>query len=66
MYQKMVSVPADDIICVRVGSLAEFQEKRRQAALTPEDRCAEARRPTTLQEMFGLPTKMTMRAALGL
>lgn len=63
--QMMITIPADDLVCVQVGSLGEYQEKRRQAALTPEERCAEARRPTTFQEMFGLPTKVAMREALG-
>lgn len=63
--QMMITIPVDDVVCVRVGTLGEYQEKCRQAALAPEERCAEARRPTTFQAMFGLPTKVAMREALG-
>lgn len=64
--QLMITIPADDLVCVRVGTLGEYQEKRRQAAMTSEERCETERTPTTLQEMFGLPSKVAMREALSL
>ena len=64
--QMMITIPADDLVCVRVGTLGEYQEKRRLADATPEERCKTERTPTTFQAMFGLPSKVEMREALSL
>lgn len=66
MSQKMITIPADDIVCVQVGSLGEYQEKCRLSQMSPEERDRETSQPTTFQEMFGLPAKIGMREALGL
>lgn len=67
--QKMITIPADDIVCVRVGSLGDFQEKRKLAN-NPEYRAQkarEARRPKTMREVLGLPEDgLNLRAILGL
>lgn len=66
MSQKMITIPADDIVCVQVGSLGEYQEKCRRSRMSPEERDRELCKPTTFQEMFSLPAKVGMREALGL
>jgi len=66
--KKMILVAAEDVHTMVVGSLKAFQHKR-QMANNPEYREAaqeEARQPTTMREMFGLPAPTSMRTALGL
>lgn len=66
---KMITIPADDIVCVKVGSLEDFQEKRKLAN-NPEYRAQKARdavRPRSLREVLGLPDeRMNLRAILGI
>lgn len=65
--QKMITVAADDVHTMVVGTLSGFQHKRKMA--NDPDYVEEVRQvehtPTTFQMLFGLPAKVAMRTALG-
>lgn len=67
--QKMITVAADDIVVLKVGSVAEFQHKRQMAGVTESDLeyqaevQQEARRPQTLRKVLGIAEGLTMRTA---
>ena len=62
--QQMITIPADDLVCFRVGSLAEYHAKLREAN-DPVAHAEELRRPCTLREVLGLAPGLTMRQAFG-
>jgi len=62
--QKMITVAAEDVQELVVGSLAEYHDKLVRAT-HPEQAKALDRIPMTFQKMFRLPEKVTMRVALG-
>ena len=68
MSHKFPVISADLVHCYQVGTLGAFQEKLRLAN-DPEARAEAAqaaRAPTTLQKLFGLPERISMRMALGI
>lgn len=62
--QQMITIPADDLVCFKVGTLAEYQAKLREAN-DPAAHVEELRRPRTLREVLGLEPGLTMRQAFG-
>ena len=66
--QRMITVAAEDVHTMVVGSLADFQHKLRMAndVEYQEEQRVASYLPTTFQAMFGNPPASTMRTALGL
>jgi hypothetical protein len=63
--QKMITVAADDIMVLKVGTLADYQHKLKMANVPKyrEELRQDERRPRSLREVLGIPEGLTMRLA---